>query len=136
VTVPWDSPRLSFDGSHPIVQAAFGGHPSYDNHCGDRPRALLHGQSSDWVVCATGRYAFRANTTPLVDLASTSWACWPGHFGQATVAQRRNATLPDYDPRRWSSKVIQVAGPQSPLHQAENVSVCAGDPLEPERAFR
>jgi hypothetical protein len=88
------------------------------------------------VVCGTGRYAFRASTTPLVDLASTSWACWPGHFGQATVTQRRNATLPDHDPRRWSSKVIQVAGPQSPLHQAENVSVCAGDPLAPERAFR
>jgi hypothetical protein len=136
VIVPWDSPRLSFDGSHPIVQAAFGGHPGYDNHCGDRPRALLHGQSSDWVVCGTGRYAFRAITTPLVDLATTSWACWPGHFGQATATQRRNATLPDYDPRRWSSKVIQVAGPQSPLHQAENVSVCAGDPLAPERAFR
>jgi hypothetical protein len=136
VTVPWDSPRLAFDGTHPIVQAAFGGHPSYDNTCIERPRALLHGQSSDWVVCGTDRYAFRANTTPLVDLATTSWACWPGHFGQATAAQRRNATLPDYDPRRWSSKVIQVAGPQSPLRQAENASVCAGDPLAPERAFR
>jgi hypothetical protein len=136
VTVPWDSPRLSREGSHTIVQAAFGGHPSYDNHCSDRPRALLQRQSSDWVVCGTGRYAFRATTTPLVDLARTSWSCWPGHFGQATASQRRNATLPDYDPRRWNSKVIQVAGPQSPLHQAENAGVCAGDPLRPERAFR
>jgi hypothetical protein len=35
-----------------------------------------------------------------------------------------------------SSKIIRVAGPQSPLRQVENVRVCAGDPLAPERTFR
>jgi hypothetical protein len=34
-----------------------------------RPRTLLQRQSSDWVVCGADRYAFRATTTPLVDLA-------------------------------------------------------------------
>ena len=56
----WTDSRLSFDGTHPIVQAAFGGHPSYDSVCGERKRRLLHNQSSDWVICATGRYGFRA----------------------------------------------------------------------------
>lgn len=132
-TVPWHSPLLHFDGTHPIVQAAFGGHPTYPNTCANHPRAILHNLASDWVVCGSGRFAFRAETTPLVDLARTSWGCWPGHFGEATARQLRNAKLPEvkrlrellkYEPRRSIAKYILVAGPLSPLRQAENTRVC------------
>jgi hypothetical protein len=134
VLMSWRNTALAFDGEHPIVQAALGGHPTYDNRCAGRPRALLKNQSSDWVVCATGRYAFPAVSTPLIDLAHSSWACWPGHFGEATAEQRRLAALPESDPRRWQAKVIRVAGPQSPLMQAENAGVCRRGPLAAERA--
>jgi hypothetical protein len=136
VTIPWTSPTLSFDGTHPIVQAAFGGHPSYVNTCRGFPRARLKGQSSDWVSCGTGRYAFPAATTPLVDLARASWACWPGHFGEAQPRERTNAAIPDFDAAVWSSKLLKVAGPQSPLRQAENAGVCARGPVGPEVTFR
>ena len=129
----WANSALAFDGEHPIVQAALGGHPTYDNRCVGRPRKLLKSQTSDWVVCAGGRYAFRATTTPLVDLARASWSCWPGHFGEATPEQRRLAALPESDPRRWQAKVIRVAGPQSPLMQAENAGACARGPLAAEK---
>ena len=125
VLMSWSNTGLRFDGEHPIVQAALGGHPTYTNACGDKPRRLLRNQSSDWVVCGAGRYAFPATTTPLIDLARASWACWPGHFGEATAEQRRLAALPESDPRRWKSKVLKVAGPRSPLAQAENAGVCA-----------
>jgi hypothetical protein len=136
VTVPWNSPTLSFDGTHPIVQAALGGHPSYDNHCGERPRAILKNQSADWVVCGTGRYAFPAATTPLIDLARSSWACWPGHFGEATAAQRAEAALPESNPGRWRAQFVTVAGPLSPLRQAENAGVCSRGPLLAEETAK
>jgi hypothetical protein len=130
----WTNTALRFDGEHPIVQAAIGGHPTYDSRCGGRPRKLLKNQSSDWVVCGAGRYAFQAATTPLIDLARASWACWPGHFGEATAEQRRLAALPESDPRRWQSKVLKVAGPRSPLAQAENVGICGRGPRAAELA--
>jgi len=128
VTLPWNSPQLSLDGDHPIVQGAFGGHPTYPNHCGNHPRAILKAVVSDWVVCGSGRFAFRAATTPLVDLAHATWACWPGHFGKASAAQLRDAKRPDYDPRRAIVKYVTVAGPLSPLQQAENTHVCHAGP--------
>ena len=82
----WNSPKLTFDGTdrlHPIVQAAIGGHPTYPNTCGGYKRSTGGGALYDWVVCGGGRFAFRAYHTPLVDLGQTSWACWPGHFGEA-----------------------------------------------------
>ena len=132
VLMSWNNTALAFDGEHPIVQAALGGHPTYTNACAGRPRRLLKNQSSDWVVCATGRYAFPAASTPLIDLARASWACWPGHFGEATAKQRQLAALPESDPRRWQAKVIQVAGPQSPLMQSENAGVCQRGPQAAE----
>jgi hypothetical protein len=128
----WTNSAMRFDGEHPIVQAALGGHPSYDPACRERPRALLGNQTSDWVVCATGRYAFRADTTPLIDLARASWACWPGRFGEAKPEQRRVALLSEL--QRWHAKVIKVAGPRSPLRQAENVGVCERGPMAAEEA--
>ncbi|HEX7290007.1 MAG TPA: hypothetical protein VF250_02665 [Conexibacter sp.] len=124
VTLPWDSPLLRFDDGHPVVQAAFGGHPSYPNGCAEHPREILRNLGSDWLVCGSGRFAFRAETTPLVDLARASWACWPGHFGEATAAQLRNARRAKADPRSALAKYVLVAGPRSPLRQAENADVC------------
>lgn len=124
VALPWDSPLLRFDDGHPVVQAAFGGHPSYPNGCGEHLREILRDLGSDWLVCGSGRFAFRAETTPLVDLARASWACWPGHFGEATPAQLRNARRGESDPRRAVAKYVLVAGPRSPLRQAENADVC------------
>jgi hypothetical protein len=124
VTLSWKDPQLRFDNGHPVVQAALGGHPTYPNHCGEQPRAILKNLGSDWVVCGSGRFAFRAETTPLVDLERTSWACWPGHFGEATAAQVRNAKRSEADPRRALAKYGLVAGPRSPLRQAENANVC------------
>ncbi len=58
--LPWNSPLLHFDHGHPIVQAAYGGHPTYPNTCGQFPRIKTYGELSDYVICGSGRYAFRA----------------------------------------------------------------------------
>jgi hypothetical protein len=119
---PWNSPLLSFDEGHPVVQAAFGGHPTYDVHCGARHRFAhgLNGDVSDWVVCGSGRFAFRAATTPLVDIAKTPWACWQGHFGVATPSEVAGAKHPENSVQRALNSYYEVAGPRSPLWQAEN----------------
>jgi hypothetical protein len=124
----WDSPRLTFDEGHPIVEAAFGGHPSYDAHCGARLRYAhgLNGITSDWIVCGSGRYAFRAQTTPLVDIAQAPWACWQGHFGIATPTEIGAAQKNEGSIQRTIDSNYFVAGPRSPLTQAENRGVCAG----------
>ncbi len=118
----WNSSKLTFDGPgrlHPIVQAAIGGHPSYPNTCGGFKRSQGGGALYDWVVCGGGRYAFRAATTPLVDLGQTSWACWPGHFGEAK--QGVEVVDPTADTLTTAvAKYVHVAGPVSPLRQAEN----------------
>jgi hypothetical protein len=123
---PWTSPSLAFDEGHPIVQAAFGGHPSYDNHCGARPRARVDNLSSDWVVCGSGRFAFRASSTPLVDLAQTTWACWKGHFGEAKPGLEVNALHEADDVVTSAREFVYVAGPISPLWQAENGNLGRG----------
>jgi hypothetical protein len=125
---PWASPALGFDGGHPVVQAAFGGHPSYPPGCGRRDRTRhLGGLLADWLVCGSGRFAFRADTTPLVDLGGPDapWACWPGHFGEAKPGAER----PDPDAGALTqavAKYVDVAGPLSPLQQGENGSVKSG----------
>jgi hypothetical protein len=132
---PWDSPTLALDQGHPIVQGAFGGHPSYDNRCGGRPRARVRNLSSDWVVCGSGRFAFRAATTPLVDLARTSWGCWKGHFGEAKPGLEVNQPGEADNVLSKAREFVFVAGPGSPLWQAENRGVCSGaGPLAPELA--
>jgi hypothetical protein len=147
---PWNSPLLSFDEGHLVVQAAFGGHPTYDPRCGGRMRFAhrLGGRVSDWVVCGSGRFAFRAATTPLADIANTPWACWKGHFGVATPSEVAAARLDEDSVQRAIDKYYYVAGPRSPLWQAENghlsadgnpprdAGVCANssDPRAPELA--
>jgi Vacuolar protein sorting-associated protein 62 len=155
----WNSPLLTFDQGHVVVQAAYGGHPTYDAHCRQSLRfnpalGVLRGRVSDWVVCGSGRFAFRAQTTPLVDIAKTPWACWKGHFGVATASEIGAAKLKESSIQRTIDSNYQVAGPRSPLWQAENGrlaadqtaqagkpapvdnGVCAGgaDPAAPENA--
>jgi hypothetical protein len=142
---PWSSPLLTFDEGHPIVQAAYGGHPTYPAGCGARPRYKdgLKGLVSDWLVCGPGRFAFRARTTPLVDIAQTPWACWKGHFGVATPSEIEAGSHSESSVQRAIDDYYHVAGPVSPLWQAENGNlaatganqgVCAnGDPQAPER---
>jgi hypothetical protein len=132
---PWTSPTLAFDDGHPIIQGAFGGHPSYDNRCGGRPRARVDDLSSDWLACGGGRFAFRATTTPLVDLARTDWACWKGHFGEAKPGLESNQLGEQDTVLTDAREFVYVAGPVSPLRQAENTGVCTGPgPMAAETA--
>lgn len=114
VLIPWDQVEHDSAG-HPVVYPAFGGHPSYPD-CGAHPRALLAAAVYDYVVCGgTGLYTLSA--APLVDLARVSWSCWPGYFGTTVgTAQSSNADDP--------TGSILVAGPRSPLRQAENQHAC------------
>lgn len=129
----WNSPLLTFDEGHPVVQAAYGGHPTYPSGCGGRVRYRkpLNGLVSDWLVCGTGRFAFRAAVTPLVDLAATGWACWRGRFGAPTpnaveTAARSSNRIVRVLARQLKANVL-VAGPRSPLWQAENGHLQADD---------
>jgi hypothetical protein len=124
---PWNSPLLSFDEGHPIVQGAYGGHPTYPAGCGARRRYAhgLNGIVSDWLVCGPGRFAFRASTTPLVDIASTPWACWKGHFGVATPSEVRAGQQNEDSVQRAIDDYYEVPGPPSPLWQAENGNLAA-----------
>jgi hypothetical protein len=109
------------------VQGAFGGHPTYPNSCGPHARTKhgLRGLVSDWVVCGSGRFAFRASTTPLVDIAATSWACWKGHFGLVMPGQIGRAKLNEGSVQRAIDSYYLVPGPRSPLWQAENGRLAA-----------
>jgi hypothetical protein len=134
---PWNSPLLSFDEGHPVVQAAYGGHPTYPAGCGARPRYAngLKGLVSDWLVCGPGRFAFRARTTPLVDIASTPWACWKGHFGVATPSEVEGAKHDEDSLQLAIDDYYDVAGPRSPLWQAENGHLTADGENQPESGF-
>ncbi len=128
--LPWNSPRLTFDEGHPVVQAAIGGHPTYPAGCGPRLRYAngLKGLASDWLVCGPGRFAFRASSTPLVDIARTPWACWKGHFGFAPHGIAPASTN-ESQVQLLKDKYFEVAGPRSPLWQAENGHLlAAGEP--------
>jgi len=132
--IPWSSPELTFDQGHPVLQAAFGGHPTDLPGCGARQRAATADFSSDWLSCGSGRFAFRAATTPLVDIAQTPWACWPGYFGEASTQLEVNAANHPENVIDSVKHFVFVAGPRSPLQQAENTGVCNGDPRTAELA--
>jgi hypothetical protein len=127
----WGAPVLGSDHGHPVLQAAFGGHPTYPAGCGGQPRAVAAGASDDWLSCGSGRFAFRAATTPLVDLAQTDWGCWPGHFGEAGSGL---ATFTEFDTflQAATGGQLRVAGPVSPLTQGENKSVACPHPATQE----
>jgi hypothetical protein len=133
---PWDSPLLTFDHGHVVVQAALGGHPTYDAHCRESLRfnpalGVIRGRVADWVVCGSGRYAFRWQSTPLVDIAKTPWACWQGHFGVATRTEIGNARKTESSIQRTLDENYEVAGPRSPLWQAENGRLAADQTAQP-----
>jgi Vacuolar protein sorting-associated protein 62 len=133
----WSSPLLTFDEGHPVVQAAYGGHPTYPASCGARPRYAngLQGLVSDWLVCGPGRFAFRARATPLVDIAKTPWACWKGHFGVATPSEVQGAKHNEDSIQLAIDDYYDVAGPRSPLWQAENGHLAADGENQPESGF-
>jgi hypothetical protein len=112
---PWADIEHDSSG-HPVVYPAFGGHPSYPG-CGAHARALLAAAVYDYVVCRPGLYTIAAKDTPLVDLAHVGWSCWPGYFG-TTVGTTGSGNADD------PTGQILVAGPRSPLRQAENQHVC------------
>ena len=128
---PWNSPLLTFDQGHVVIQAAYGGHPSYDAHCREGLRyasalpSFARGRVADWVVCGSGRFAFRWQTTPLVDIAKAPWACWEGHFGEATATEIGAAKLNEGSIQRTIDASYRVAGPRAPLWQAENGRLAA-----------
>jgi hypothetical protein len=129
--VPWASAPLLLDHTHPVVQAAFGGHPTYVPGCGQKRRPKTLNVLSDWLVCGF-RFLFAAKSTPLVDVASTPWACWRGHFGEAVPGvEVNNANKPESVLDKLTHQVF-VAGPLSPLQQAENTGACDHDPRAPE----
>jgi hypothetical protein len=132
---PWNSPLLTFDQGHVVVQAAFGGHPTYDAHCRESLRfapalGIIRGRVADWIVCGSGRFAFRWQTTPLVDIAKPPWACWKGHFGVATPTEISAAKLNEGSIQRAIDANYDVAGPRSPLWQAENGRLAADQTAE------
>jgi hypothetical protein len=129
--IPWSSPSLRFDAGHPVIQAAFGGHPSYLPGCEAGPRVAALEATSDWLSCGSGRFAFRAQTTPLVNVAQQPWACWPGHFGEATSLEVKNSA-PSEPVIDTVQHLLYVAGPSAPLLQAENRGVAC--PRGPETA--
>jgi hypothetical protein len=52
--------------------------------------------TADWLSCGSGRFAFRAATTPLVDVQAQPWACWPGYFGENAARQASPTAKTDY----------------------------------------
>jgi hypothetical protein len=133
--VRWSPANLALEGTHPVVQSAYGGHPTYQPGCGPQPRPKVFVYLADWLVCGSGRLAFKARSTPLVDLASVPWACWPGHFGEATKPEIAASAVEEWV--RDTSRTLHgfVAGPEAPLRQAENKGVCKRDPRASEESL-
>jgi len=100
--IPWNSLKLQRSGDHPVVYAGFGGHASYEK-CGPHVRqALGFIPLVDWTLCGEDQNFVFGPETPLVDLRSVSWPCWPGRFGEVPPH-------PVFE--------LLVAGPRSPYFQ-------------------
>ena len=116
MAIPWS--QVTLDHGHPVIYPAFGGHPSYQA-CGAHRRKLFPVlYVADYVVCAPGLFTFSYAATPLVDLSYVAWGCWPGHFGKAGAGLHGASNFDD------PTGLVLVAGPRSPLRQAENKNVC------------
>jgi hypothetical protein len=112
VAFPWHSKRMQWDGDHPIIYAAFGSHATYP-HCGIQRRGRTYKFVNDYVVCVRGlNFGFTHESTPLVDLAHSTWGCWQGHIGQSGPHLKRGFVK--FAP-------YETDGPKSPLLQQENV---------------
>ena len=118
----WNSKKLTFDGPgrlHPIVQAAIGGHPSLPEHV-----RWLQTLDRAAARCTTGSCAAAGGmrSAPPPPRSSTS-VRRAGRAGPVTSARpgtglRSSTPLPT--PRQDIAKYVHVAGPVSPLRQAEN----------------
>jgi hypothetical protein len=112
----WSNPNLEWEGDHPVVYSAFGGHTSY-RRCGPQARwpkkyrVRVRLPINDQVICEAPSpkyrrapvgplFRFGPNTT-LVELKRDSWACWRGRFGRLKGGGVEN-------------------GPKAPLRQGEN----------------
>lgn len=104
----WNEGALQRRESHPVGFVARGSHATYES-CGRKFRnAFFKGIPidipDDQASCAAGDMYELGATVPVVNLARTSWACWPGHFGYAPgFGSPRNA--------------FEADGPLSPLFQ-------------------
>jgi hypothetical protein len=111
VAFPWQSKRVQWDGEHPVVYAGFGGHATYPR-CGIQRRGRTFKFVNDYVVCVRGlNFGFTHESTPLVDLAHTTWGCWQGRLGDSGHHLKRR--IVGFVP-------YEVEGPLSPLRQQEN----------------
>lgn len=115
--IPWASPTLALDRGHPLVQAALGGHPTYEPGCGAQVRHQPGYVLADWLVCGSGRFAFQAASTPLVDIAATHWACWPEHFGAAGTRDEIKTVGKPESVLDQAIGQLFVAGPQAPARR-------------------
>ena len=96
--------------------------------------ASMASSAIGWCVAA-GRFVFRASTTPLVDIAKTPWACWKGHFGVATPSEVEGSKQNEDSAQLALDDYYEVAGPRSPLWQAENGHLSADGESQPESGF-
>src|SRR4029077_16404101 len=81
----WNEGALQRRGDHPLGYVARGSHATYES-CGRKFRtAPFHGQVADipddYFSCSPGDSYELGSTVPVVNMARTWWACWPGHFG-------------------------------------------------------
>jgi hypothetical protein len=111
VVYRWHSSQVQWDGEHPTIYAALGSHTSYAS-CGIQRRSRTYWFINDYVVCVPHKtYAFTYRSTPLVDLAKTTWGCWRGHLGQAGRGLYEGEV---------GFVQYETPGPYSPLNQQEN----------------
>ena len=115
----WNEGALHRKGAHVVGFVAKGSHATYES-CGRKFRTVLVNLPlverrvldvpDDYVSCAhQDRYRLRTDV-PLVNLARTWWACWPGHLGDAPEL----GSVPILG---QGLEQIDANGPQSPLFQ-------------------
>jgi hypothetical protein len=122
----WHSGSVQWSGDHATVYAALGSHSSYAQ-CGIQRRSRTYWFINDYVVCVPHEtYGFTYSSTPLVDLAHTSWGCWRGHLGRSGAGLYRGSV--GFAP-------YETDGPVSPLLQQENFGIaCKLAPGTPKPA--
>jgi hypothetical protein len=115
----WGSKSIEWVGDHATVYAALGSHASYAS-CGIQRRSRTYWFINDYVVCIAHKtFAFVYSSTPLVDLAKTSWGCWRGHLGKAGRHLHGG---------NFGFAPYETPGPLSPLMQQENFNVACQVP--------
>jgi len=105
----WSEGALQRKDAHPIGYIARGSHATYES-CGHKYRTAQVPVFDDNFVpddtfsCKLDASYELGETIPVLDLARTWWACWPGHLGDAP-----------HNPFPLSE--LHADGPASPLYQ-------------------